>query len=77
MDYRFNKLTVNTLHHVESSVEVGKIGETQKRIIKFGRKGYDVNDIEVNGGTSISRRHCLIVNCKNDVWLYDLESTGT
>ncbi|HEV8084781.1 MAG TPA: FHA domain-containing protein, partial [Chitinophagaceae bacterium] len=25
----------------------------------------------------ISRRHSLIVNCKDDVWLYDLDSTGT
>jgi pSer/pThr/pTyr-binding forkhead associated (FHA) protein len=25
----------------------------------------------------LSRRHCVIINCKDDVWLYDLESTGT
>jgi len=31
----------------------------------------------VPGGTSISRRHCVIINCKDDVWIYDLESTGT
>jgi len=77
MDYRFHKLAVNTLHFVQSNIEDGKIGATTKRIIKFGRKGYDVNDIEVPGGTSISRRHCLIINCKDDVWLYDLDSTGT
>lgn len=77
MDYRFLKLAVNTLHFVQSNIEDGKIGATTKRIIKFGRKGYDVNDIEVPGGTSISRRHCLIINCKDDVWLYDLDSTGT
>lgn len=77
MDYRFLKLAVNTLHFVQSNIEDGKFGATTKRIIKFGRKGYDVNDIEVPGGTSISRRHCLIINCKDDVWLYDLDSTGT
>lgn len=77
MDYRFLKLAINTLHFVQSNIEDGKIGATTKRIIKFGRKGYDVNDIEVPGGTSISRRHCLIINCKDDVWLYDLDSTGT
>lgn len=77
MDYRFHKMAVNTLHFVQSNIPDGKIGETEKRIIKFGRKGYDVNDIEIPGGTGISRRHCLIINCKDDVWLYDLDSTGT
>ena len=24
-----------------------------------------------------SRRHCVIINTKDNVWLYDLESTGT
>jgi len=77
MDYRFHKLTSSTLHFVQSNIEDGKIGATEKRIIKFGRKGYEVNDIEIPGGTGISRRHCLIINCKDDVWLYDLDSTGT
>jgi len=31
----------------------------------------------VQGGTAISRRHCVIINCKDDVWIYDLDSTGT
>ena len=65
MDYRFHKMLVSKLYF------------TDKRIIKFGRKGYEVNDVQVPGGTAISRRHCLIVNCKDDVWLYDLGSTGT
>jgi serine/threonine protein kinase len=77
MDYRFNKMAINTLHFIQSNISEEKIGSTEKRIIKFGRKGYDVNDIEVPGGTSTSRRHCLIINCKDDVWLYDLDSTGT
>ena len=25
---------------------------------------------------SVSRRHCVIVNYPNDVWIYDLNSTG-
>lgn len=49
----------------------------EKPIIKIGRKGYDVNDIQVPGATSISRRHCVIINSKDDAWIYDLNSTGT
>ncbi len=45
-------------------------------IIKIGRKGYDVNTIEVEASTAVSRRHCLIINAKDDCWLYDLNSTG-
>jgi pSer/pThr/pTyr-binding forkhead associated (FHA) protein len=35
------------------------------------------NNIEVSGGNAVSRRHCVIINSKDNVWLYDLESTGT
>ncbi len=77
MDYRFLKMTDNTLHFIESNEPDGKVGSTQKSIIKFGRQDYEVNDVQVSGGSAISRRHSLIVNCKDDVWLYDLDSTGT
>jgi serine/threonine protein kinase len=77
MDYRFNKLIDNKLYFTEPNLPDGKFEETEKKIIKFGRATIDANDIKVPGGTAISRRHCLIINCKDDVWLYDLESTGT
>jgi len=54
-----------------------KEAQTEKAIIKFGREGYDVNDVRVPGGTAVSRRHCVIINSKDDVWLNDLDSTGT
>ncbi len=77
MDYRFNKFNAATLYCTDSNLEDGNASETQKAIIKFGRKNFDVNDVKVSGGTSISRRHCIIINSKDDVWLYDLDSTGT
>ena len=46
-------------------------------IIKFGREEYNQNDIQVSGSNAVSRRHCVIINSKDNVWLYDLESTGT
>ena len=77
MDYRFHKMLLNKLYFTDTTVSEEKEWNTDKRIIKFGREGYEVNDVQVRGGTAISRRHCLIVNCKDDVWLYDLGGTGT
>ena len=77
MDYRFRKMTRNTLSLASESEAGGKARQIQKSIVTFGRQDYDVNDVQVTAGTSVSRRHCLIVNCKDDVWLHDLESTGT
>jgi len=77
MDYRFNKYSPSTLYCTASNSEAFKEAETQKAIIKFGRESYDVNDVKVSNGTAISRRHCVIVNFKDDIWLYDLSSTGT
>ncbi len=45
---------------------------TNKPIIKIGRKGFQCNDLELDDTRLVSRRHCLIVNSKDDVWLYDL-----
>lgn len=74
MDYRFNKFIDNKLYikAIDLPDEV-----SEKKIIKFGRANFGTNDIKVPGGTSISRRHCVIINNKDDVWLYDLNSTGT
>lgn len=77
MDYRFNKYSPSTLYCTNSNKEGFKEAETTKAIIKFGRENYDVNDVKVPGGTAISRRHCVIINFKDDVWIYDLNSTGT
>lgn len=43
-----------------------------KPIICFGR--HDNNDIVFQEDT-VSRRHCVLVNCANDLWLFDLGST--
>ena len=77
MDYRFNKFNTTTLYCADANLVGFKTGETEKPIIKFGRENYEVNDVKVPGGASISRRHCLIINSKDDFWIYDLDSTGT
>jgi len=46
-------------------------------IITIGRYGYLDNPIPDLNDTSISRLHFLLVNSKNDVWLYNLSKWGT
>jgi serine/threonine protein kinase len=77
MDFHFNTIKENTITFLESNNENTNPETLSKPIIKFGRDGFNENDVEVSSGTSISRRHCVIINSKDNVWLYDLESTGT
>jgi hypothetical protein len=76
MDYRFLKMQENSWYILGSNILDTIIGRISKSIFTIGREGYN-NNMEVPGGTEISRRHCLIINFKDDVWLYDLSSTGT
>ncbi len=74
MDYQFNDFKIGNLCITNSS---GKEVELTKPIAKFGRKGYLCNDAIIDEGTKISRRHCVIINSKNNYWVFDLDSTGT
>ena len=75
MDFNFNIITKNTITFLNSNNNKSSIGSFDKPIIRMGREGYEMNDLKVPIGESVSRRHCLIINSKDDVWLYDLEST--
>ena len=77
MDYRFRKLLRSPLFISDEPTAAKKPRPINKLIITFGRVGYQVNDVQVTGSANVSRRHCVVVNCRNDVWLYDLQSTGT
>lgn len=77
MDYRFRKLTRSPLFISQEPAAEKKPRSLKSLIITFGREGYPLNDVEVAGGTNVSRRHCVMVNSRGDVWLYDLGSTGT
>jgi tetratricopeptide (TPR) repeat protein/tRNA A-37 threonylcarbamoyl transferase component Bud32 len=76
MDYRFRKLTRSQLF-ISDDPNSRRPRTAYKLIITFGREGCLVNDLQVAGSSNVSRRHCVVVNCRDDVWLYDLESTGT
>jgi tetratricopeptide (TPR) repeat protein len=77
MDYRFRKLARSSLFISDDPPAAKKPKQINEVIITFGREGYRANDLEIAGNTTVSRRHCVVVNCHDDVWLYDLESTGT
>lgn len=77
MDFQFNTLKENTITILETNNENVTPTSISEPIIKFGRTEYIQNNIEVSGGNAVSRRHCVIINSKDNVWLYDLESTGT
>jgi len=77
MDYRFNKMVPSDLYYSELGEPSLEPIKTHLPIISIGRAGLDCNNIQVPGGIKISRRHCVIINCKDDIWLYDLNSTGT
>ncbi|WP_167365557.1 protein kinase domain-containing protein [Flavobacterium xinjiangense] len=77
MDFQFNTLKENSITILETNNRNDTPISISEPIIKFGRTEYNQNNIEVSGGNAVSRRHCVIINNKDNVWLYDLESTGT
>jgi serine/threonine protein kinase len=77
MDFQFNTLKENTITILETNNKIETLNSFNHQIIKFGREEYNQNNIEISGGNAVSRRHCVIINSKDNVWLYDLESTGT
>ena len=77
MDFHFNTIKENTITFLEHNNQRTTPKALNNTIIKFGRNGYGENDIEIQGELAISRRHCIIINSKDNIWLYDLESTGT
>lgn len=77
MDYQFNTMKENTITMLETNNENKTPTSLSVPIIKLGRTNYSQNNIQVSGGNAVSRRHCVIINSKDNVWLYDLASTGT
>jgi pSer/pThr/pTyr-binding forkhead associated (FHA) protein len=77
MDHRFRKLARAPLFIADDPTAEKEPRQINKSIVTFGREGYSVNDVQIPGQGNVSRRHCVVVSCRNDVWLYDLNSTGT
>jgi serine/threonine protein kinase len=76
MDFRFNEMSKNkfAIETMNFITDFPKI--TEKPIIKLGRLEYSCNDIQLAIANVFSRRHCVIINSKNDCWIYDLSLSG-
>jgi len=76
----FHEYKFRNIHKSKNTVAVeidGEIQQCDERIISFGRNGYMYNTFCPFDDNKISRRHFVIINQKNNVWLYDLSSLGT
>lgn len=75
-EYRFEKDAFK-----ENEIEVTFNGNSKylftNKIIPFGRFGYPRNLLKELDNSSISRKHFVIINARNDVWLYNLSHYGT
>lgn len=73
-DFRFGKKKSRTRIN---AVSIGFSGKEQRdysqTIITIGRNSANMISTPDH---SVSRRHCVIVNYPDDVWIYDLDSTG-
>ena len=72
-DFRFGKKRKQPQVN-KVSIEIPEYGKNDysQQIITIGRNPANMISTSDN---SVSRRHCVIVNYPNDVWIYDLEST--
>ncbi|WP_209329593.1 FHA domain-containing serine/threonine-protein kinase [Lunatimonas salinarum] len=64
----------STLSIVDSNFSCLKGKTFTDSIIKIGRDGFYFNDILISSSTIVSRRHAVIINQPNEIWLYDLDS---
>ncbi|MBL7112830.1 MAG: protein kinase [Bacteroidales bacterium] len=74
----FQEFKFRDISKLKNELEL-KINEetivTSDPIISFGREGYPCNTYSCFPGNKVSRRHFVIINQKNNVWLYDLASS--
>ena len=76
LNFNHNTIQKNRISIFNSSGEDNFNFTSDKPIIKMGRIGFKCNDIEFNKKENTSRRHCIIINSKNDVWIYDLKGVN-
>jgi len=75
----FQEYKFKDIHILPNELELvidSKTILTTEPIISFGREGYTYNTYSSFNDSNVSRRHFVIVNQKNNVWLYDLGSRG-
>ncbi len=78
----FQEFKFRNIHKSKNAISVevdgnGVITDCSRHIISFGREGYDYNTFSLFDDTMVSRRHFVIVNQKNNIWLYNMSGLGT
>ncbi len=78
----FQEFKFRNIHKSKNTISVevdgdGVITDCSDHFISFGRKGYDYNTFSSFDDAQVSRRHFVIVNQKNNVWLYNMSALGT
>ncbi len=76
----FHEYKLNNLHKSKNTITVIINGEEivcSEHIITFGRKNYGYNTFSMFDDSEVSRRHFVVLNQKNSVWLYDQSTLGT
>lgn len=78
----FHEFKFRNLHQSKNTISVEVHGDEvitncSSHIISFGRKGYDYNTFSLFDDTMVSRRHFVIVNQKNNVWMYNMSGLGS
>ena len=71
-EFRFGNQDAEKKDNILSVRTRKKPIEFKKKIISIGR--LEKNDLVLKK-IKISRRHCVVINYLNDVWIYDLQST--
>jgi tetratricopeptide (TPR) repeat protein len=76
-EHRFEKIKFKT-----NTIEIIVKGTDLKynlndKLIPVGRWGYQMNRIKELKSISLSRRHFVVINSKDDIWLYNLSQSGT
>ena len=76
----FHEYKFKNLHSSKNTITVEIDGEEidcNDHVITFGRKNFDYNTFSMFDDSNVSRRHFVVLNQKNNVWLFDLSTLGT
>lgn len=76
-EHRFEKTVLKENEIEFEFVKSHKKYSLKKTVIPFGRWGYPLSLFPELNSTSASRMHFVIINTKNDLWLYNLSQQGT
>jgi tetratricopeptide (TPR) repeat protein len=76
MNFNHNTMKENKIRIQSLDLHRSNTFETSDPVILIGRNAEDTINIGLQNNKGISRMHCVVLNSKNDVWIYDLKSVN-